>query len=149
MRKISKGYWLLVGVRAPQVSRTVDQPGDVEREYVAEDGRDEKSVLERLSPVVPGNKCRQGKTQQQNQWHVEPEQRKKKTVSGKREKNIKTFAKLRRTCAGRRRWDPAKGHCSRPSFRVGTLPGAFCRGAIRRERRKSRAWHCADPRLFR
>jgi len=59
-------------VRAPQVSGRVHQPGDIQGEYVSENGADEEGVFERFSPVVPRHEGGQREAQQEDQWYVIP-----------------------------------------------------------------------------
>lgn len=61
---------LLVRMRAPQVSGRVDQPGNIQGEYVSENRADEEGVFERFSPVIPRHECGHREAQQEDQRYV-------------------------------------------------------------------------------
>lgn len=57
---------------SPNVGGAIDEPGNIQCEHVTEDGGDEKSCFEWLSPKVPGNQCWHSKGECQNQRNVVP-----------------------------------------------------------------------------
>jgi hypothetical protein len=61
---------LVVGSIAPFVRRTVDQPGDMQREHVAEHGGHEIGHLQRLAPGQPGQHGRIDEAAQNGQRFV-------------------------------------------------------------------------------
>lgn len=48
---------LVIGSVSIHVGSTVDQPGDIERDGIAEDGGQEVGIPQTLSPDAPGHQC--------------------------------------------------------------------------------------------